>query len=252
MAMEMVQDILSSCNTEEPNLPPTTLYNEGWLLRLVLEWFSEHGVTGHALDFDSGSRWYSEALLPSAFLATYRGDPLAEGRTHADGVIGHFRVGVRGKGDLELGHDAEQLVIVEAKMFNGLSSGVTNAPYFDQAARTVACIAEVLKLATRRARAVSSLGYCVLAPEKQIEAGSFAECVNEGSIGDKVERRVSDWMKKHHDDKRQWYADWFQPTVKKIRLGVVSWEEVISTIHSQDVESADAVREFYDQCLRFN
>ncbi|MCH7876577.1 MAG: hypothetical protein IH965_14945 [Gemmatimonadetes bacterium] len=31
------------------------------------------------------ARWYSEALLPSQFLKRFRGDPLAEGWTHADG-----------------------------------------------------------------------------------------------------------------------------------------------------------------------
>ena len=252
MAMEMVQGILSSCNTEEPKLPPTILYNEGWVLRLVLEWFSKHRVTGHALDFDSGSRWYSEALLPSAFLATCRGDPLAEGRTHADGVIGHFNVGVTGKGDLELGHGAKQLVIVEAKMFSGLSAGVKNADYYDQAARAAACIAEVLRCAGRAARAMSSAGYCVLAPEKQIEAGSFANYVNPGSIREKVERRVGEWVEKHEDDKTRWYAEWFEPTLQAMRLEVLSWEEVIRAIHGLDVESEEALRAFYDQCVKFN
>ena len=45
--------------------------------------------------------------------------------------------------------DARQFVLLEAKLFNRLSSGVKNAPFFDQAARSVACMAEVLRRADR-------------------------------------------------------------------------------------------------------
>ena len=34
-------------------------------------------------------------------------------------------------------------VVIEAKMFSKLSPGVTNAKYFNQAARNVACMAEI-------------------------------------------------------------------------------------------------------------
>jgi len=252
MALERIWGILESCSTEEPKVPPTILYNEGWLLRLVLDWFSTHGVPGHALEFDDGGRWFSEALLPSAFLATRRRDPLAEGWTHADSAIGHFDIGDVGKGDLKLRHDAEQLVIVEAKMFAGLSSGVTNAAYFDQAARTVAYMAEVLKRAARPASEMSRLGFCVLAPLQQIRRGSLEEQVNKDSIDRKVEQRARDWVEAHPDDNGQWSSEWFQPALEMVRLSVLSWEEVVGTITEHDAESGGAVRAFYKACVRFN
>jgi hypothetical protein len=129
--------------------PPTLLYNEGWFLRLVLDWFSRHDVQGHPLSFGAGARWFSEALLPSAFLARHRGDRLAESWTHADGVVGHFLIGEGGKALLRLAPEAGQLLVLEAKLFRGLSPGVTKARYYDQAARTVACMAEVLRRAER-------------------------------------------------------------------------------------------------------
>ena len=143
MLFDRISILLESCSTENPCFPPTTLYNEGWLLRLVLDWFSTHDIGNHPLNFEKKARWFSEALLPSAFLARRRGDPLAESWTHADGVVGHFVIGAQGKTDLSLLPRATQLLVVEAKMFSELSSGVTKARYFDQAARTVACIAEV-------------------------------------------------------------------------------------------------------------
>jgi len=244
--------MFESSATETPTFPPTTFYNEGWLLRLVLDWFSANSVPGHALEFHDGARWFSEALLPSAFLPGRRGDPLGEGWTHADGAVGHFTIGDIGKGDLKLRSDAHQLVIVEAKMFSGLSSGVTNARYFDQAARTVACMAEVLARGGRSPSQMSRLGYHVLAPQEQIEEGSFDAEVNTASVGTKVERRVSDWVAEHNDDKRQWYAEWLQPTLVMIDISVLRWEEVLHTISQQDIESGDALSAFYEGCLKFN
>jgi hypothetical protein len=61
-------------------------------------------------------------------------------------------------------------------MFSVLSSGVTRATYFDQAARNVACIAEVLFRAKREPAKMGVLGFFVLAPDEQI-SGAVAELV---------------------------------------------------------------------------
>ncbi len=252
MVLERIQDMLQSCDTDWPVFPPTILYKEDWLLRLVMDWFSSHNVPNHALTFCPQVRWFSEALLPSAFLATHRGDRLAEGWTHADGVIGHFEIGNVGKADLALLTDATQLVVIEAKMFAGLSAGVTRARYFDQAARTVACIAEVLHLAGRDPSLLSTLGFYVLAPEDPREDGPFHAEMNKESIEGKVQRRVTEWVEEHGDDKDQWCNDWFQPTLQRAAVDVLSWEAVIGTIASHDAESGDSLKRFYDRCVEFN
>jgi hypothetical protein len=77
-ALGHIQRMLRAASGGRPLFPPTLLYNEGWLLRLVLDWFSRHDVQGHPLSFRAWARWFSEALLPSAFLARHRGDRLAE------------------------------------------------------------------------------------------------------------------------------------------------------------------------------
>ncbi len=86
--LNKITKILSLCDTDKSFIPPTELYNEGWLLRLVIDWFYKSQVSSHELAFyDSSARWYSEALLPSKFLLGYRGDRLAESWTNADGVL---------------------------------------------------------------------------------------------------------------------------------------------------------------------
>src|SRR5262249_61874349 len=115
----------------------------------------------------------SHAWLPSAFLTRYRGDRLAEARTHADGVLGHFTIGDPGTAALTLNADARQLVVVEAKLYARLSAGVRNAPYYDQAARSIACMAEALRRADKDPGEMEELAFLVLAPRARLDDGIF-------------------------------------------------------------------------------
>ena len=121
-------DILAAAGTPAAAIRPTELYNEGWMLRLILDWAQQHARGNHPLTFLPDARWYSEALLPPPFLARRRGDRLAESWTNADGVVGHFNIGGMSKGGLTLRDGGTQLVVVEAKMSSNLSSGTKNAP----------------------------------------------------------------------------------------------------------------------------
>ena len=107
-AFDQVTDLLARCGTETGVLPPTALYNEGWMLRLVLHWFDHHRTVEHPLAMLEGSSWYSEPLLASRFFGKSRGDPRAEGWTNADAVIGHFRLRAGGRGDVEVVPTARQ------------------------------------------------------------------------------------------------------------------------------------------------
>ncbi len=246
--IERICMMLESCATESSLFPPTLLYNEGWLLRLVLDWFSTHSVTEHPLNFPENARWFSEALLPSAFLERHKGDQLAESWTHADGVVGHFLVGNGSKAGLSLLPRATHFVVLEAKMFSCLSTGVKNAKYYDQAARNVACIAEVFHRADLSPQTATQVGFYVLAPHSQIERGVFSEAMNHGSIQRKIERRVREYA----GAKDQWYSEWFQPTYQKMEVGTVSWEELIAAIGKQESASADSIERFYRRCIEFN
>jgi hypothetical protein len=121
--------IIESINSPIPHFPPTLIYNEGWLLRLVIDWFSQQKSISHPMVFEEKSFWFSEALLPSAFAPRYRGDKLAEARTDLDGVIGHFTIGDEGKADFALLSDATQFMALEAKVYSKLSATVKNTPY---------------------------------------------------------------------------------------------------------------------------
>lgn len=117
---QRIFDLLGKSGSMDQLFPATELYNEGWLLRIVLDWFATRGIARHPLTFSPGCRWFSEGLIPSQFIARFRGDSLAESWTHADGIIGHFEVGRSGKADISLAPSARHLVITEAKLFSRL------------------------------------------------------------------------------------------------------------------------------------
>lgn len=217
------------------------------MLRLVLEWAARHPSAIDELRFEEGSTWYSEALLGSRFRPRRRGDLGGEGFTHADGVIGHFRMRPGNRGDIELSSDARQLVIVEAKMASGLSAGTTRAPDFNQAARNVACIAHLLSGPGCDSGAVANVGFVVLAPEARIAEGAF-EAVHKDAIRLAVERRAASF----DEDASAWCQRSFGPVLDRCRVSVLSWEAVLQQIIDIEPVVGEQLDEFYRKCLLFN
>jgi hypothetical protein len=218
------------------------------MLRLVLDWASRHPSSIPALSFDEGSRWYSEALLPSRFKPRRRGDTAGEGFTHADGVIGHFRLRDGGRGDIELLPEARQLVVVEAKMASGLSVGTTRAPDFNQAARNVACIAHLISGAGREPSSFVSLGFVLLAPERRIAEGVFATATDKTAICAAVGRRAEAF----DSAAVEWCANCFEPIAQECSVTVMAWESVVAQIASVDSTEGAQLGEFYARCLEYN
>jgi hypothetical protein len=72
VALQRILAMLEVANGADRVFPATTLYNENWLLRVVLHWFATHDPGPHPLAFSPGARWFSEAWLPSAFLPRQR------------------------------------------------------------------------------------------------------------------------------------------------------------------------------------
>ena len=117
----------------------------------------------------------------------------------------------------QLSGSAQQFIVVEAKLFSPLSPRVTHAAYFDQAARNVACMAEVLSRAGRRPQELSSLGFFVLAPREQVDRQFFSREMSVTSIEQKVAERVSEYPAPDLEAKEQWRRDWFLPTLSRMR-----------------------------------
>lgn len=245
MVIESILKMLERCSAEDSNIPKSFLYNEGWLLKLVLDWFSKHNYDDHPLRFLDDAKWYSGGKLSSAFLAKFMGDKLAEGYTNIDGIIGHFVIGDLGKSDIRIVKPAKQFTVLEAKMFSPLAPGVAKAKYFDQAARTVGCICETLNLSKVDINKIEILSFYVIAPKVQIDKGIFEKQMCRESISEKVRRRVCEY---HTEEKKFWLHDHFESLIKHIKIGCLSWEDVISYIEKNDSDFATKLNHFYLCC----
>jgi len=244
IALDRVTTLLSQCASLGAHLPPTTLYNEGWMLRLILDWCSQHPATVDEFAFLAGAHWYSEALLPSRFGG--RGGP-REGFTHADGVIGHFRFRPGGRGDIELAADARQLSVVEAKMGSLLSSGTSNAAFDNQAARNVACIIHMVALSDA-ASTLERLSFTVVAPQRRIDERAFEEYLGPTSLIDTVRARTR-MFEGAYDE---WFAASFTALFPYLKVEAVSWEHIIEKIHRVDSGAGAEFQEFLRLCLKHN
>jgi hypothetical protein len=248
IVLEGIHRLIDAAESTPANFPATLLYNEGWMLRLILDWYSRHQLADHSLQFEPGTTWFSEALLPSPFRPRFRGDTRAEARTHADGILGHISIGGSAKADANLLADATQLIVVEAKIYSPLSGGTRNAPNYNQAARNVACITELLHRANRPPSLMTSLAFLVVAPEVQTKAGIFTQKLNKDAIRKAVQARAEPFS----IELGSWVDDWFFPTLEKISIEVLSWETLISQIESNDRVFFHSLGGFYERCLMHN
>lgn len=245
--IEMITKMLEKAHTADSVFPPTDLYDEGWMLR-ILSFMQSEGIECLPFDFHPDAKWFSEALVYSPFLPRYRRDPLAESHTHLDGVVGHFYFLPNTKLGLALEKNATQFVVLEAKMFSRLSKGTKNARYYDQAARTVACMAWTISESNKSVNDFDSLAFYVIAPKEQIDSGVFSSQVSKASVREKVKRRINAYV--DEDDKygelQTWYDHFFIPTLEQIDMECISWETAV------EKSGRLSVQNFYDRCLVFN
>lgn len=220
---------------------PTEIYNEGWLLRIVLDWYFQRAKTKPQAIFDKGSKWFSEGRLSSQFLARRRGDKLAESHTNADGVVGHFEIAQRS--EIRPRKNAKQLLILEAKLSSKLSAGTTRAPGYDQAARSVGCLAHIAGEAGLSPKEISSYGFYVIVPHKRVN--DFAALTTKESVRKKVEDRVSDYG----SEKLVWYDQTFLPHLEAMDVGIITWENLLLDMES--VGAGREYRDFYMTCCEY-
>ncbi len=244
--LELIIKMLERSDLKNTVLPPTHLYNEGWMLRLVLDWFHRTQYQGYPLSFTPQAHWFSEALLPTHFPRKKRGDAKGEAYTHADGIVGHFKINAVDRGDTTLYKNAKQFVVIEAKLGSKLSADTRNAPSYDQAARTVACMAEMIAEEKIHPDTFDRLAFYVIAPELQISAGVFMNLVSRESIEQKVKARVDAYQ----DITDHWFERYFLPTFYHMKVDILSWETALTWM-GNTVE-VDQIKVFYEMCKQYN
>jgi hypothetical protein len=252
--MKTTAELIDYLNLLYTNLEgrPTFIYNESWMLRLVLNWFSGHKDIGsYYLSMNSGTRWYPQALLPSPFLRT----PLRENYTEADAVYGDLEIGDRGDTDVKLIKPCRQFAVVEAKMNSPYSPDVTHASEYNQAARTVACMSKVIELSGQPVDAIEKIAFFTLLPAEKAKREQFKDFTSKDHIEATVNKRIKDCIKGEENiEINNWYENYFQPMLKKIEIDLIAWEDIITDIEDFDTNNPNdphkggALYYFYEKC----
>jgi len=247
------------------NITPTIIYNEGWMLRLVLNWLSEHPEIEHELSFSKDSKWFSEASLRTYFGANKelgRKDKLYETYTHADGAYGNI-VHKDKDNYLKLKDKCKQFVVVEAKMFSEYSPGITcdkddKIYRYDQVSRTVACMYESIEKSNINYEDMDEIAFYTFLPAKRKNIKSFQPYMdNESakqSVKTKVKKRIEMYSQREdYENKIKWFNAFCDFLFSKnFKIELVTWEEILKLIEKEDDNTHKKLKLFYAECLRQN
>lgn len=237
----------------EKHTHPTEFYNEGWLLKVLVYAITDFGKTEHPLYVNEKEQFFSEGLLRSPFLTKGEKNPFAESHTHADGAIGKFIIGTDStKGLLKLtGH---KLNIFEAKINSGFSKNVTNASFYNQAARYVACIVETIDDADKIETLNDlSIGFYLVVPKDQFEKKNknFKKFIDRKHILDTVKRRVDQYKDEDdYEERIEWFETKFKPVLEKIVIEPLFYEDIITKLEGYTY--INEIKGFYDLCIEHN
>jgi hypothetical protein len=237
----------NSSNTppgSEGNIAPTILFNEGWMVRVLVAVSIEYRINLEHVSFSDNPCWFSEGLLPSPFLSDKVQRGCGESHTHADMIIGDIKFDQKFEcpkgGEVSLEKSAQTFGVIEAKMNSPLSMGTTNAPNYCQTSRNVACIAHM----TKDIPTCKHTFFGVVAPECKIE--SIRPLVEKEFMTQQIAERFEKCVFRKEEPYEAILAQ-----VRKCASFTISYEEWIekfkafSSIH-------DALDTFRKNCYRFN
>ncbi len=252
-----IQKIIDSAVKDQAFFPPTDIFNEGFFLKILFQFALDNPDATYnnenvelILNHAPGTGFFCEGHLYSHF-RKHRDINLYETDTRADGVIGNFIIRDDTKTRIIVKPNARHFAVIEAKMNAKLSRGIKNAPFYDQAARNIACIAESLYDAGREPCKLDRIGFYVLAPEQKINEGIFDRVLEKSSVDEKVRRRIAQYGPENQEELNEWYSDWFQPTLENIIIKKIAWEEIIDSLTDKFPARRDFYV-FYEHCLKHN
>lgn len=247
-AFQHIAAMLEGLNGAKPCMPPTSLYGEGWMLRLILQ----AAGAGYLEEFiprrDGKLNWFSEAKLYTPFKGK-RADH-GEGFTNVDGIVGDFQWNEKTQTGVKLSEYPKRFEVFEAKMFSQLSKGVEAAPEYDQAVRTVACMAQTLAMKKITPEDVPTISFRVIAPQTQIDAQVFKSELNQDSMRKKVKKRIDQFKSSRRNELTNWHDSYFEPLLQVLEQNhiydCISWESLIEAISDENRQAA--IKQFYIQC----
>ncbi|MBN4062281.1 hypothetical protein JYU20_03695 [Bacteroidales bacterium AH-315-I05] len=235
--MEAIIEIINSIDSNQRNVNPTEVYNEGWMTRILVYYSIKEQIKLKGIDFGTIDNWTSEALISSPFVYAKN---FREGYTHADMALGDFDVDYEARGEIKI-KDKGLFGIIEAKMGSNLSQGTTHAPNYNQASRNLACIAY------NTMKSGCKIFFAVAAPKQKIEEHAIEEKVNLQKMLGEIEKRFDMY------DKSDAVRDSYSDVMKKASgcsVWTITYEDWIEAFSNVDIKIV--LNDFYEKSLHWN
>ncbi|QVK18664.1 hypothetical protein KHQ81_02830 [Mycoplasmatota bacterium] len=260
----MLKEICNIINlTDDENqriISPKKIYNENYLLSLIMYWFSNNNQLivnsdsdrkiCKAFQYIDDAKYYTNATIETPFKVRVKGekDPLAENSSTVSGVVGHFKV-IYGKKKerLVLLPDASQFIVLEATMIKPLKKETKNFKKYHQIARDIGCMIQTLSHLENKF--LEHLGLYVIAPEKTLKIDSFKTYTYKQNIESLIEERVSPYGE---DEIKIKFLEVFKKLFQRIDMDCISFEDIIRFIKKNDGEFGEKLVDFYNHCLKYH
>lgn len=220
--------------------PMTEIYNEKWMLRLVLSKLTNSNKLRDTFHCGLEANWFSEAELKSPFIHGRK----RESRTHADAVIGSFEFEEKTISGVKLPEDKNGFhcfYAIEAKIGSSLSKGVKADPNYNQASRYLGCLAYLA--CSHNITDYTNMGLIICVPSHHKSNISNEEFEEYCFIP--LDTRITDYYKENPDDKfKTWWENNNKAFRKDIKIEILHWEDL--------VKGDDELSSFYTKCLKYS
>ncbi|MDR2651491.1 MAG: hypothetical protein LBC68_04140 [Prevotellaceae bacterium] len=230
-------------NLSPSKINPTVIFNEGWMTRILVEASIDEKLEIGGIDFSKIKSWTSEALIGSPFVSK-KGNKIekGEGYTHADIILGDFKIDYSNRGEIIMEDNAHILGIIEAKMGSNFSKGTSNAKEgYNQASRNICCLAYyAIKNAPD-----CEIFFIIAAPQKKLN--KIEEKIKRDLIKDQISERYKTSNITNEDEKEK-----IIKKVSECNISSISYEEWIEKIKNQSPKDVSILKKFYDDCISYN
>ena len=266
LVLNAVQALEACCDKRdgsESNYPiaSSEVYNETWMLRMTLAFLHDYSDDFKCVNKETTKvlqsmrelvkrRWISEGGLHPVFER--------EGPTWTDAIIGDVVAGKeiggkKHKRDVDIkmqGDDYAGIAVIEAKIGSAPDKGVRHSKYYDQVARNIACLAQLV-MKQEPQLLENKCSFILLGPQDECKSWKGSENYKQLITGswNIIKSQMPDRKAKVDDMSED---GMFRKIVAKIvaHSDVISWRTMIEAMKPEN--GNDELNHFYSELNRFH